>query len=151
MQQGPPSGFTLCAFNNRKGGNDVTPSVPLRAVPRAALSAAAIAGLIILSAVMAQSAKASTSTPAFHAIVEAEDASGAIGDVYDSRRIGDQPAGLAAALSRYSGSGFLDFSNPVASSDWRGTIPAGPHRAAGAIHGPRSGTFRLPVGFHNPP
>src|SRR4051812_29128760 len=99
---------------------------------------------------MAQSATAFTTSAGFHAVVEAEDATATIGDVNDSRRIGDQPADLSAPLTGYSGSGFLDFSNPVASSDWRGTIPVGHDGATWHLNVPSSGIYRLRFVYNNP-
>jgi len=106
--------------------------------------------VFLLAGGMAQPARAFTASAGFHAVVEAEDATATIGDVNDSRRIGDQPAGLSAPLTGYSGSGFLDFSNPVASSDWRGTIPVGHDGATWHINVPSTGIYRLRFVYNNP-
>lgn len=81
---------------------------------------------------------------------EAEKNYETIGNVHDSRDIGDHPEGLATPLAGYSGEGFLDFSDPVPSNDWQGTIPAGQDGATWHVDVPKTGNYRIKFVYNNP-
>lgn len=112
----------------------------------------ALAASLLPQAATAASANADESP--FIARYEAEEGYSAIGNVHLSSTIGDQPADLSSPLTGYSGSGFLDFSDPVAdyatSTAWRNTIPAGQDGAKWTIHAPKAGNYELHFVYNNP-
>jgi hypothetical protein len=87
---------------------------------------------------------------AWSARYEAEEAVELLGDVHRSADIGDRPAEMTRPLTGYSGSGFLDFADPVPSTAWQGTIAAGTVGAKYLIEVPQSGNYRLRFVYNNP-
>ena len=81
---------------------------------------------------------------------EAETGYRSIGNVHDSRTIGNRPADLATPLTGYTGAGFLDFSDPVPATDWQGTIPPGQDGASWQITAPKAGNYRIKFVYNNP-
>jgi hypothetical protein len=112
--------------------------------------AAGVGVSLIAAGTFAGQAVASQPDSAWSARYEAEDAAEFRGAVHLSKDIGDQPAEMTSPLEGYSGGGFVDFADPVPSTAWQGTIPAGTVGARYVIEVPRTGNYRLKFVYNNP-